>query len=142
VAGLAVIVLVPALAVAGVFGESWEQSAAESPNLSVRIEFPSRFRYKVLQSLTASITNRSAHAIDTIHVRLDSSYALRFSAVTLTPPAERVYEVALRHVAPGETRQVVIEVRGERYGRHAGRLRISSTSGDTLAIPVHSVVFP
>lgn len=141
-AGILLVLAVPTLAVAGVFGESWDHAGADGPNVSVRMEFPSRFRYKMLNSITAHITNRSAQPIDTISVRLDSSYALRFSTVVFTPSAERAYEVPLTDVAPGETRLVVVEIQGERYGRHTGRLRVASTSGDTISLPVHTVIFP
>lgn len=140
--GLVVILAVPVLALAGVFGESWDRVAADGPNVSARIEFPTRFRYKMLNSITASVTNRSARPIDTIVVRLDSSYALRFSTVVFTPAAERAYEAPLTDVPPGETRLMVIEIQGERYGRHTGRLHIESTNGDTLAIPIQTVIFP
>jgi hypothetical protein len=140
--GMLLILVVPVLALAGVFGESWERAAAESPNVSAQVEFPSRFRYKMLNSITASVTNRSARPIDTIVVRLDSSYALRFSTVVFTPAAERAYVARLTDVPPGETRLIVIEIQGERYGRHTGRLHIESTNGDTLAIPIQTVIFP
>ena len=140
--GVLVILAVPAMALAGVFGESWDRAAATGPNVAVQVEFPTRYRYKMLNSINTSITNRSARPIDTITVRLDSSYALRFSTVVFTPAAERAYEVPLTDVAPGETRLVVIEIQGERYGRHRGRMHIQSTNGDTLAIPISTVIFP
>lgn len=142
VAGMLVVLTVPVLAIGGVFGESWDRATADGPNVSVRVEFPTRFRYKMLNSITAHITNRSARPIDTISVRLDSSYALRFSTVVFTPAAERAYEVPLTDVAPGETRLLVAELQGERYGRHTGRLRVASTSGDTISVPVHTLIFP
>lgn len=140
--GLLLVPVVPLLAIAGVFGESWARAAADGPNVSVQVEYPSRFRYKMLNSVAVSIRNQSARAIDTITVRVDSSYALRFSTVVFTPAAERAYEVPLTDIAPGETRLVVIELQGERYGRHTGGLHIESTNGDTLAIPLSTLVFP
>jgi hypothetical protein len=96
----------------------------------------------MLNSINTSVTNRSTRPIDTITVRLDSSYALRFSTVVFTPAAERAFEVPLTDVAPGETRLVVMEIQGERYGRHRGRLHIETPNGDTLAIPISTMIFP
>jgi hypothetical protein len=140
--GVLVILAVPAMALAGVFGESRDRATSTGPNVSVQVEFPTRYRYKMLNSINTSITNRSARPIDTTTVRLDSSYALRFSTVVFTPAAERAYEVPLTDIAPGETRLVVMELQGERYGRHRGRLHIQTTNGDTLAIPISTVIFP
>lgn len=141
-AGLAVIALVPVLAVIGVFGERWSSESGARGAVAVEVEYPTRYRYKMLNSIAATVTNRSAARIDTITVRLDTSYALRFSTVVFTPPAEEAYAVPLTRIDVGESRLVVIELQAERYGRHAGRLHFESTSGDTLAIPVHTMIFP
>jgi hypothetical protein len=140
--GLAVMVAIPVLALIGLFGERWNREAAESGDIAVRVEYPSRYRYKMLNSITAAVTNRSNELIDTVMVRLDTSYALRFSTVVFTPAAEDAYAVPVTRIAPDETRLVVIELQGERYGRHEGGLHFESTSGDTLAIPVHTLIFP
>jgi hypothetical protein len=141
-AALAVIVLVPALAILGVFGERATTGAAASGAIAVQIEFPSRARYRTLEVITATVANRSNGDIDTVTVRIDTAYALRFSAVTFTPPATEAYGVKLTSLGPGESRLVVIELRGERYGHHRGALHVESTSGDTVAVAVHTWTFP
>jgi hypothetical protein len=55
---------------------------------------------------------------------------------------QQAYTVPLTAVASGESRLVVIELQGERYGRHAGALHVESTSGDTLEVRVHTLIFP
>lgn len=140
--GMGLIMLVPALAIAGVFGESWDTAAAGGPNISVRMEFPSRYRYKMLNSLTLAVENTSARTIDTVTVSLDTAYALRFSTVVITPPPAQAYMVPLTDVEPGEIRLVVVELQGERYGRHSGQVHVETTSGDTLALPVHTLIYP
>ncbi|HSJ63368.1 MAG TPA: hypothetical protein VK922_05600 [Gemmatimonadaceae bacterium] len=141
-AALGVIVLVPVLAVLGVFGERARAGAAASGAIAVQIEFPSRARFRALDVITATVANRSDGVIDTVTVRIDTAYALRFSAVTFTPPATAAYGVKLTSLGPGESRLVVVELRGERYGRHRGALHVESTSGDTVAIAVHTWTFP
>jgi hypothetical protein len=140
--GMAVIALIPVLAVAGVFGERWSRATAHGASLEVGVEFPTRCRYRMLNSVTATVTNRSPRTIDTVTVRLDTAYALRFSTVVFTPAAQEAYSVPLTAIASGETRLVVIELQGERYGRHAGRLRFESTSGDSLSVRLHTLIFP
>jgi hypothetical protein len=141
-AGLAVIVLVPVLALFGVFGERYASTAAEAGAIAVQVEFPSRFRYEMLNSITAAVTNRSGRVIDTVTVRLDSAYALRFSRADFTPSATEAYGVPLTSIAPGESRLVVVTLDAERYGRHRGGLHVESTTGDTIVIPIHTSIFP
>ena len=140
--GLALIALVPVLAVLGVFGERRNTADAAAGAVAVQVEYPTRYRYEMLNSITATVTNRSARLIDTVVVRLDSAYTLRFSAVVFTPAAERAFAVPLTDLAPGETRLVEIELQGERYGRHSGDLHFESTTGDTLVVPLRTVIFP
>lgn len=140
--GMAVIALVPVLALFGLFGERWTTGTASAGALAVQVEFPSRYRYKMLNSITATVENRSDRVIDTVTVRLDTAYALRFSTVVFTPPATEAYAVGLTRIPPGETALIVIELQGERYGRHTGLLRFESTTGDTVTVPVHTTIFP
>jgi hypothetical protein len=140
--GMVLILLVPALAIAGVFGESRDTAAARGPNVSVRMEFPSRYRYRMLNTLTLAVENTSERKIDTVTVRLDTAYVLRFSTVVITPAPEQAFLVPLTDVAPGEIRLVVMELQGERYGRHSGQVHVETTSGDTLALPVHTLIYP
>ena len=140
--GMGLILLVPALAIAGVFGESWDTAAARGPNVSVQMEFPSRYRYKMLNSITLAVANTSNRKIDTVTVSLDTAYALRFSTVVITPAPEQAYVVPLTDVAPGEIRLVVVELQGDYYGRHSGQVRVETTSGDTIALPVHTLIYP
>lgn len=140
--GMGVILMVPVMAVAGVFGDTHEQSTSRGPNVEVAVDFPTRFRYEMLKYITISLTNVSTMRLDTISVSVDTAYLSRFSGVVFTPSAEQAYVVPVTNVAPGESRMVRIEIQGNHYGRHTGALHIESTGGDTLRVPLHSFVFP
>ena len=140
--GMGLILLVPIMAVAGVFGDTAERTTLRGPNVSAAVEFPTRFRYEMLNYITVSLTNTAARPVDTINVSIDTAYLSRFSGVVFTPSAEQAYVVPVTEVAPGETRLVRIEIQGNQYGRHTGALHIESTSGDTLSVALHSIVFP
>lgn len=136
------IAIVPVLAIGGAFGDTADRISVRGPNVSAWVEFPTRFRYEMLNYVTVSVTNTSREPIDTIRVRFDSSYVLRFSGVVFYPSEEQAFVVPVTDVAPGDTRLVRVEIQGNRYGRHTGQLHIESTSGDTLTASLHSLVFP
>ena len=58
--GVLVILAVPAMALAGVFGESWDRAAATGPNVAVQVEFPTRYRYKMLNSIRLDVFEQFA----------------------------------------------------------------------------------
>lgn len=138
--GLPLLAIVPILALAGAFGESWRVEEATSASLDATVHYPSRYRYKQLNSIEVWVTNRGAAAVDTLTVALDSALANRFSTVRAIPSFREPWEVELTDVLPGETRLVVIELQGERYGRHVGDLELMGL--DTVAVPLSIRIFP
>src|SRR5687767_10667054 len=104
--GIPILILVPLLALFGVFGQTAEIAEAETESFSVRMEYPSRSRYEMLSSMHLDIVNTGTGTIDTVTVSLDTAYAARFSSVGAIPDFERAYEVEVTDVAPGETRRV------------------------------------
>jgi hypothetical protein len=139
--GLPLIAAVPLLCLLGFFGESSAVTNTASTRFQVVIRYPSRFRYRQFEGLEISVRNRGARAIDTVHVWLDTAYITRFSSVRIDPIPERAFMVDLLHVLPGESRLVAAELWGERYGRHTGRI-IVSTNDDTAIATISTFVFP
>ena len=139
--GLALLAVLPLLALAGTLGDRWDSRDAAAGSLDVSLRYPTVFRYKTINSFTVHVTNRGATALDTVTVALDTTYALGFSTVTAVPPFTGPFEVDLVELQPGETRLVRIEIQGERYWRRAGELTASS-GPDTVRVPVATFVFP
>ena len=139
--GLPLILLVVILAAAGAFGERWERARMTGSGIDARVEYPSRFRYKMINSVVIDVRNTSRAAIDTIRVRVDTAYLARFSTLMFVPSAEHVYEIPLVDVRPGETRRATIEIQAEQYGRHEGRLSIAA-GPDSISTMLRTTIFP
>lgn len=131
----------PLLALSGVFGERWRTETAAAGPLEITVHYPTAFRYKMINTLTATVTNRSGTVLDTVTVSLDSAYANRFSTVTAIPPFTAAHDVEVVALAPAESRLVRIEMQGERYWRHEGFVRVISGT-DTASVAVSTIVFP
>jgi hypothetical protein len=139
--GLPILALIPLLAMFGVFGERMATITTATPSLGVRVSYPDRLRYRQSERLEVAVTNRSARALDSVRVSLDTAYLARFQSVRVAPAPRTPYDVWLAHVGPGETRLVLVDLTGDAYWRHTGSLGV--TMGDErAAVRVSSLVFP
>jgi hypothetical protein len=140
--GIPLIFLVVALALFGVFGESFDEAAAGGEVLSMRVEYPSRFRYKQINPIRVWVTNRTTQPIDTATVSFDEGYILEFSNVSFIPSAKRPFQVEVTDLKPGETRLVLAGLQAEQYGRHAGEIAATAGGPDTVRARVSTLVYP
>lgn len=142
VPGLVLLMLIPILALAGVFGESHANAEARAGAIAVAIAHPARLRFEQISTMDVVVTNAGTTAIDTILVSIDPSWLSRFSGVTITPSASSVFGVELTDVAAGESRRVHVEMDAMRPGRHRGTVTVTDGAADTVRLPVATFVFP
>jgi hypothetical protein len=138
--------LMPVLALLGVFGETVTTKTGSNEDLTVRVEYTSRIRYKMLAPLTVYITNRTDTPLETLTVRFDRAYIEGFSQVTFTPQAQTVdedaYVVELQDVQPGETRVVEGDLQAEKYGEYKGSVMVSADGVDSVDVMLEAFLFP
>ena len=139
--GIPVLALIPALALAGVFGDRTAIAGAATPSLGVTVTYPERMRYRETAQLEIAVTNRGVRALDSLRVSLDAAYLAGFTNVHVQPAPLGLYEVALAHVAPGETRRVEVEITGNRYWRRSATF-VAATGDERAAVRFSSLVFP
>lgn len=139
--GIPLLALIPVLAMAGVFGESWTSTSARSVALGVLVEYPSRFRARLSKPISVVVENRSAAVLDTVEVSFDSTFVNRFPAIVFVPEPLDAYVVSLTNLKPGEQRRVRVEIDGDRAGRHRGRVVVRAR-GDSAAVELRTMVFP
>lgn len=140
--GIPLLLLVPVLAVIGFFGETRATAHARTSELAIQVEYPTRYRYKMINSLRLNVTNTSPGQLDTVTGLLDTSYPARFSTVVAIPPFEHPYSIPIVGLKPDEVRRVRVELQGEHYGRHTGELRITAGGADTAVIKLSTFIFP
>ena len=141
VPGLIALMLIPVLALVGVFGESSAGAEARAGAIAVRVRHPDRLRFEQISTMDIVVTNAGTTHIDTLLVSIDSAYLSRFSGVTITPSASSVFGVDLEDVAPGESRTVHVEMDAMRPGRHRGTVSVSD-GADTARLVIATIVFP
>lgn len=140
--GIPLLLLVPLLAVLGAFGESWQTARAKAGPLDVTVTYPTKYRYKQINSMEVHVRNTGASVLDTVTVAFDTVYGTRFSTITSVPAFTDAFEVSLVALQPGESRLAWIELQAERYWRHQGDLSITAGAADTIRIPLSTIVYP
>jgi hypothetical protein len=140
-AGLALVALIPVLAMFRVFGAGQTFATAQSGVLSVAVDYPSRIRFGSAEAITLLVTNTGGSPADTVLVRFDSNYVARFSEPQFTPAPVRAYEVELTGMASGESRRVVFAFYAADYGRHRGYVA-ASRRGDIARVLISTFVLP
>jgi hypothetical protein len=138
--------LIPILALFGIFGETVHQVTASSPNLEMHIKFPARFRYKMIDSITVLLHNTSGQPLTSVVVTFDRGYIQGFSTVTFTPSVkhvtEDVYLLELSDLQPGETRVISVSIQAEHYGSHRGTITAKPENGDAIQTSIYTLTFP
>lgn len=136
--GLAVLALLPGLAMAGLLGDRRHAVHARGQATSASITFPPRLRYGQLDRIELRLhSSRPAAA----RILIDSAFAGRFSDIRAIPELDDAYAVHLDSLQPGGEQRVRIEIKGARYGTHRGSFTVA-TDADTLRIPLQVTVLP
>jgi hypothetical protein len=140
--GLPLLVLVPVLAMGGLFGESTDTTDLVTQTLLVEIDYPTRLRYRTSGEMVIRVTNRSTEALDSLIVTIDPAYLSGFSDVNFIPDVDRAFAWDLLGLAPGEERRIVIEYSARDYWNRKGRVSVSGVDIDSATLPVTTFVFP
>lgn len=142
--GMIVIVLIPILALCGLFGTTSSIKSTASEALSLEVEYPSKFRYKTIEPIEIVIENISAESQD-VSVSINKNYVSQFSNVQFSPSPDLIsesnYQFDLGSVSPGETRTVAGEIQSEKYGKFRGSVQ-ARAGGTTTEIAFTTISLP
>jgi len=139
--GFPIMVVIPILALFGVFGESQTRARATSASLDMMVSYPSRFRYRQVQSLHVTVRNLSSTVADTVKVAFDTAYISRFSSVRFEPAPKAAYTVDLTDLKPSDSRLISVELWGQVYGNHRGTI-VARHGTDSAMVHLRTLVFP
>lgn len=141
--GIPLIMLVPLIAIFGLFGETFTEVRTSGADLDLRVAYADRYRYKQINTFEIHVTNRTGSGLDTVLVRVDRAFVRRFSTIVTIPTPTIPFEFELTNVRPGEERLVWMEMQGEQYGRHEGSVT-AVVAGDTDSVQVQlaTTIYP
>src|SRR5688500_17060478 len=91
---LGVLLLIPLLALFGVFGPRVATVAACGDGIEVRVQYPSVLRYRLIETLAVEVKNARHVPFERLTVRIDRAFLEHFSEVLFTPEPTRVTDRA------------------------------------------------
>lgn len=144
--GLPVIVLIPVLALAGVFGLSQGERSEASGALEITVQYPNRTRLRTTAALVIEVGNAGDRAIDDATMLVDRAYIDSFEQVTFTPSISSVsedrYRIDLGEIPAGATRLVKAGMRAQAYWLRSGTVTVIGEDVEETAVEVSTFVFP
>jgi hypothetical protein len=145
VAGLVLISILPALAIARLLDPSPRVAHASAGQVELAVSTPQRLRYRMTDWVFVDVRNPSDRPLESVTVEVDAAFVEGFAQASFIPEAARVdeqrYSVDLGRLRPGESRRVSLQLQAEKYGKRAGSVAVVAGTS-RAAIPVDVFVFP
>jgi hypothetical protein len=140
--GVPFLLLLPVLALFGVFDTVRAERVVWAGDLSVVVRWPSRIRETQSEQAEVELRNAGEGTVSA-RVAFEGPWLDAFRDVRIDPGAHEARTVALEDIAPGETRRVRVQLRAEKPGRHTGMVHVLREPGDRVAaVPVATLVLP
>jgi hypothetical protein len=142
-----IIALIPLLAITTLLGDASDEVSASGPQLELQVEYPQRYRYNMVAGAEILVKNISSQDVPAVTVTIDNNYLDAFTDVGFTPEVDEVddkaHKIELQDLRAGETRQVTLEMRAEKYGVHSGEVSAQAGSGEgTVRVELDTLIFP
>jgi hypothetical protein len=140
--GIPLLMLVPVLALLGVFGESRRHAEAGSDVLRVEVDYPQRHRTGLRSDIVVRLRNVSSAPLDGVSVAFDPAYFSDAFNVLFNPPASAPHEVALPVLEPGAEDEVRVEFEAEHRWWRRGWIRVTRDGRAVAELRIGTFVLP
>jgi hypothetical protein len=140
--GLPLLFFLPFVALLGLMDERFAASEGRSPDITLKVRYPSRFRYPMHSEIEVYVRNATSRTADTLSVRFDPEYLSEFEVLQFVPEASQFAVIELMNVGPGEERRVLVSIEGRNYWKHTGSVTASCTGLESATAQLSTLVFP
>lgn len=135
-------ILLPLLALLGVFGREESVVRRSSTELMLEVRYSSRLRYKQSNPLVVTVTNISGRPLSHVSVSCDSAYFAAYDNLMFIPEAQRPYVIPVGSLAPGEQFRIRIDGQPEERGSNTGYITARTDGGKPTTVTLQTFVFP
>ena len=146
IAAAVLLLIFPALSIAGAFGESISRADASGAGVRLTAEYPTRLRFLLDSDMHVTVENTSQQTLSGLTVHFEREYIDQFTAISFMPPVtdatDDAYLIALQDLAPGDSAVVTVQFQGSSYGRHQGRVWVAAGEQTAAELELSSIVFP
>lgn len=140
--GVPIMILLPVLALFGVFGREESVVHSASTELMLEVRYSSLLRYKQSNPLVVTVTNISGRPLNHVSVSCDSAYFAAYDNLMFIPEAQRPYVVPVGALAPGERFRIRIDGQPEERGGNTGYITARTDGGKPATVMLKTFVFP
>jgi hypothetical protein len=140
--GIPVLMLVPLLALLGLFGENRARLEAARDGLDTTVDYPTRLRTGQRTHIELHVHNRSDLPAEDVTVRFEPRYFEHAFNLLFIPVPDAPYEVKLPALAPGAAGRVRVEFELEQRWRNTGGISVFRDGQDTAHTRISTFILP
>jgi hypothetical protein len=145
-AGMALIFLLPILALLNVFSSHTDTTSASGNNLRLEVTYPSRILHDLHTQVEIRVENTADQPLSDVVLRIEKSYGEMIGGDSISPSVtsitEDFYEVALPDFSPGESQLVTISGYSDGARLYTGTIEARVSGASDVSLHVESIVFP
>lgn len=139
------LLLVPVLAVFGLFGETSATTEANAESLTLEVEYPDRMHSGMGNELSIEVANTGSQDLPTVQVEITQTYLSRFDNLHFTPDiAQMTGEAAvieLHDLTAGSSQFITMRFEGLWVGSQKGQIQ-ARADADVVRAEIQTFVFP
>jgi hypothetical protein len=140
--GIPLLTLVPVLALTGLMGDANATNSVNSDLLSLVVDYPALQRVGQNRDLVVEVRNRTAVALDSVVIRIESGFLDGFEEITSSPSFDGTHQYTIERLSGGERRTIRIELTAARPLRQSGRVTAVVEARDSAGVVLRTFVFP
>ncbi len=140
--GLPLLILIPLLAMMGIFGKELETITVKGGGLVSSIEYPTKMRYGQEVFMRLELKNTTGETIKNVSVNFDENYIKRFDGVEFTPNIEENYITETGDIPAGETRLIDVKLKAGEIGNQTGKFKFFSGEKKLFSTRLKTFIFP
>lgn len=143
---LPILLLIPILALMGVFGETAATIEAVSAGFIVRVQYPDRAHYEANNQIVVTLRNETGRDLSNVSVEFDRKLLDQCSELSFNPAlkeiTESVYRVEVGGLRAGGERVVTLDYQPDMNGHHDSWVRAGADGISPVQAAFSMFVFP
>jgi hypothetical protein len=140
-AGVLLLMVLPALAIAGVLNEARRTAESATPELLLRVEYPHRLRADAESELRIEVVRAPAGSAGPVLLRVEGEYLDRLESLDSHPGSRAAGEMLLDQIEPGEGAEARLRLAARRAGVARGVVT-ASAGEEELTVRLRTRVLP
>lgn len=144
--GVPLLLLLPLLALAGVFDQQVRSLHSRQGELSLHISYPAISRLHLQGALAIDVHNHGSQPLNDVQISVEQRYLRHFDQLSFLPGElqldGQLYRARLKPLAPGQSRRLLLALRPQRAGLHEGHVFVQRSGSPLQANRLRSFIYP